>query len=301
MSRSLLVPANSPRLVELVAPDGRELQGLVHEPVAGSATAALLHLHGKGGNCYSGPSRFLPRLLADHPCVHLALNMRCHDLGYTRYDVEDSGELRDDGGSVDGGFWERLEEGRLDVEAGVRWLAEHTGLPIFVVAHSAGGFYLADHSPSAPSLAGRVLLSPLTTTSNPLAAWFGSDHVLAEVARQAREMVRSDRGHHLIPVPRWFFAISAASLVERLDERPDRWIDGMNRSTAPVLLMWGARESRAALWRSLFERLVTEDKTLVELPGTGHAYQGSEQLLADHVAQFVRTRARGALADADMG
>jgi hypothetical protein len=280
-------------LVDVVAADGRRLEGLLSVPAGERGpVAALLHLHGKGGNFYSGPSRFLPRLLAREPLVHLSLNMRCHDLGYTRYDVEDSGELRDDSNAVDGGFWERLDEGRLDVAAGVDWLRQELGLPVFVTGHSAGGFYLGDYSGSDPGIAGRILLSPLTSTRHPLSSWFAGNGALEYAAAQARRMVAAGRGHHLLALPQWFFAISAASLLERVTEKQDRWVTGMNGSHAPVLLVWGDREERGDLWRELFARVTAPDKVAVELAGCGHSYLGREVELAEHVARFVGDRTR---------
>jgi hypothetical protein len=286
-------PVPGPVLVDVVAADGRPLEGLLSAPAGDvSPVAAILHLHGKGGNFYSGPSRFLPSLLSREPLVHLSLNMRCHDLAYTRYDVEDSGELRDDKNAVDGGFWERLDEGRLDVAAGVDWLRQELSLPVFVTGHSAGGFYLGDYSGSDPSIAGRILLSPLTSTRHPLSTWFAGNGSLEYAAAQARRMVAAGRGHHLLPLPQWFFAISAASLLERMAEREDRWITGMNASHAPVLLAWGDREERGALWRELFARLTASDKVAVELSACGHSYRGREVELAEHVARFVGGRTR---------
>jgi hypothetical protein len=277
-----------PVLVDVEAADGRVLQGLAYGPDGGGdAVAAILHLHGRGGNCYSGPGRVLPQLLADEPVVHLALNLRSHDLGYTRYDIEDGGELRDEAVTVDGGYWERLDTGRTDAEAGVAWLRAATGLPVVISGHSAGGFVVADHSAGDPPVAGRILLSPLTTTRHPLAAWFGGGDALRRAVEQAHDMVAAGDGHLLIPVRRWFFAISAGTLLDRLAEEEGRWVDGMNGSDAPVLLAWGDREDRATHWRAIARALRARDTRVLELEGTGHVYQGRERELATAVAAFV--------------
>lgn len=203
---------------------------------------------------------------------------------------EDSGELPSDPATVDGGFWERLDDGRLDVAAGVRWLQERVEAPVFVSGHSAGAFYLADYAAGAPDIAGRILLSPLTTSRHPLETWFGGSDGVARAAEKARAMCARGEGHLLLPLPHWFFAISAGSLVDRLDEADGRWVRNMNGSTSPVLLVWGERESRAGFWRRLFDALDAPDRRWLELEGTGHSYKGSEGELAAEIACFVRDR-----------
>ncbi|MBY3555737.1 alpha/beta fold hydrolase [Modestobacter lapidis] len=267
------------------AEDGSPLHGVVQEPPSGAAEAAVLHVHGKGGNFYSGPPRVLPPLIAPDRFVHLSLNLRCHDLAYSR--LGDAAGIAPGPGAAYGGMWERLDEGAADLDAGVRWLHDHTGLPVVLVTHSAGGYFLGDYSVRRPPVAGRVFLSPLTSVRFPLSAWWPDDDQLRDVGRQAEEMVASGDGHLLIPVPSWYYAISAASLVERLHERPGRWLDGCNASDVPVLLAFGGAETRAAEWRSLFAQLTAPQKVMLELPGAGHSYDGAHRPLADAIAAFV--------------
>jgi hypothetical protein len=274
-----------PVLVDVPAEDRSLLQGVLYAPADGAATAAVLHVHGKGGNFYSGPPRTLPPLVAPDRLVHLALNLRCHDLAYSR--LGNAAGIAPGAGAADGGMWERLDEGAPDIAAGVTWLQERTGLPVVVVAHSAGGYFLADYSAGNPPIAGRVFLSPLTSVRFPLSAWWPDAGELEEVARRAEQMVATGEGHLLIPVSSWYCAISAASLVERLHERPGRWLAGCNGSDTPVLMAWGAEESRAAEWNALTGRLTAPDRRRLELPGTGHEYAGAEQRLADAIAAFV--------------
>jgi hypothetical protein len=279
------LPLDGPVLVDVPCEDGSLLQGAVRSPGNGDATAAVLHVHGKGGNFYSGPPRTLPPLVAPDRFVHLSLNLRCHDLAYSR--LGNAAGIAPGAGAADGGMWERLDEGAPDIAAGVEWLRAHTGLPVVVVAHSAGGYFLADLSATGAAVAGRVFLSPLTSVRFPLSVWWPDPDELAAVGRRAEQMVAVGDGHLLIPVSSWYCAISAASLVERLHERPGRWLSGCNASDAPLLLAWGGEESRAAQWEELFGRLTAPDKRRLELPGTGHEYDGAEQVLADAIAAFV--------------
>ena len=152
----------------------------------------MLHVHGKGGNFYSGPPRTLPPLIVPDRFVHLSLNLRCHDLAYSR--LGNAAGIAPGAGAADGGMWERLDEGAPDIEAGVAWLRAHTGLPVVVVAHSAGGYFLADHSATAPPVAGRVFLSPLTSVRFPLSIWWPDPEELAEVGPPRRADGRRRRG-----------------------------------------------------------------------------------------------------------
>lgn len=290
----MMRPVGGPVLVELAAADGTPLQGLLYAPAEpDTAQAVLLHVHGKGGNFYTGPSRTLPPLVAPDRFVHLALNLRCHDLGYSR--PADAAGIASGPGAVDGGMWERLDDGAVDIDAGVRWLRERTGLPTIVVGHSAGGYFLGDYSAQRPDLAGRVFLSPLTSVRFPLSTWWSDEDELRAVGVRAEKMVAAGQGHLLIPVTSWYYAISAASLVERLNERPGRWLDGCNASTSPLLLVWGGRETRVAEWRSVYEQLTVARKRSVELPGVGHNYDGQHDALSTALIEFVDS----VIADAD--
>lgn len=154
-------------------------------------------------------------------------------------------------------------------------------------SHSAGGFFLGDYSARRPDIAARVFLSPLTSVRITLAMWWPDEEKRRRMATTAREMVASGRGHLLIPVPSWYYAISAASLVERLDERPGRWLDGCNASATPLLLAWGGAETRVPEWRSIYEEIIVPGKQCLEMPGVGHQYDGAHAMLADAITGFI--------------
>jgi len=58
------------QLVTAVNEDGLELDAALYE--VPRSVAAVVHVHGKGGNFYSGPGRFIPEMTADVPISHLA-------------------------------------------------------------------------------------------------------------------------------------------------------------------------------------------------------------------------------------
>jgi pimeloyl-ACP methyl ester carboxylesterase len=279
-------PENVPlRLLTLHRADGHLLEGALYQPEGATRDVGLVFVHGKGENFYSGPGRWGPPHLvaAGYPC--LALNMRCHDIAYTRADVPFFGFERDDP-LVDGGAFERLTEGKLDVAAAVDYLRAHGTPRVVVVGHSSGGFYAADYAATDPQLAGVALLSPVVSNQRALDNWFADPQERSAVVARARELVAAGQGHQLITVPRWFQTISAASLVEREEERPGWFVGNLERLRMPVLMLYGDQETRAALWTGLLERVPSPRKELAVVPSE-HSYIGAEVAVAEAIRAFV--------------
>lgn len=261
-------------LVELRRDDGRPIDALWYP--ADDPRVGVLHVHGKGSSVLSGPSRFLPPLLPG--IAHLAVNMRCHDLAYT---------VGTDDWAVDGGMWEDLSTGHLDLAAGVTDLRERGVEQVVVSGHSSGGFYAADLMPRDAGIAAWMLLSPLTTNKNPFPLWWPDPEDRDRAAALARAMVAHGRGRDLIPVPGWYHAISAASLVQRLEEPDGVWLENVGHATAPVLMAWGDAEPRHALWDDLFREFAGGGDRRLVLAGADHYYRGQERDLAAAIADFV--------------
>jgi Alpha/beta hydrolase family len=261
-------------LVELRRADGVTLDALWYP--ADDLAVGVLHVHGKGSSVLSGPSRFLPPLLPG--VAHLAVNMRCHDLAYT-VGTEDY--------AVEGGMWEDLATGHLDLAAGVAHLRERGVGQVVVCGHSSGGFYAADLMPREDGVAAWVLLSPLTASSNPFPLWWPDPAEQERATERARHLVATGRGRELIPVPGWFHAISAGSLLQRLAEPPGLWEANVRLRTAPLMLAWGDAEPRHGLWDRLFAELARPGDRRLVLPGAGHYYRGYEERLAAAVGEFL--------------
>ncbi|MGH3663902.1 MAG: alpha/beta fold hydrolase [Micromonosporaceae bacterium] len=295
----------SAEFVEIDASDGRRLEGLLHHPrgprqptgadllegraAPAAARASVLLLHGKGANCYSGVSRFLPPLLADAGIRTLALNMRSHDLGYTRMDVPFV-DLEDGPAQVDGGMWENLVTAQLDVAAGIRFLIDEGAPEVALCGHSSGGFYAALHDPADVRVSSRVLLSPLVSQRRPLDLWFGGEGELAGALALARDMVEAGRGEQLIPTPLWYYAISARALLQRAAEPDGRFVGALAGCGAPILVAWGSLEGRGEDWDALAGQFPHVSAGVIE--GAEHNYLGSEEsvarLVADHAFASLR-------------
>jgi pimeloyl-ACP methyl ester carboxylesterase len=279
-------PGIAVELVRLTTTDNHPLDAALITPQTARPDAAILHLHGKGGNFYTGPSRFVPELTKDRPIAHLALNMRCHDLGYTRYGRASPDFMTADV-PVAGGFWEKISAGHQDVAAAVEFLRDRGYTRIFISGHSSGGYYAVDYAARDSTVAGLALLSPLTTNRTALARWFSGPGELDDALVRAHELISMGRGNHLIPLRSWYYAISAESLVERVADPEDKWESELARLECPVLLLWGDSESRHELWSAIADRVQLAGLERLILPGAEHHYAGFEQQVARAIAGFV--------------
>lgn len=247
---------------------------------------AFLHLHGKGGNFYTGPGLFVPLHDDTHEFAHLSLNMRCHDLGYTRYDVP-MPDVTKGHVQVAGGMWEQLSSGHVDVAAGVSWLREQGHTRIFLVGHSSGAYYALESSADhGIDVAGVVLLSSVISYKRHLNAWFAEG--LDVAVDRARSLVARGEGHRLMPIESWYYAISAVSLLERVDQDDDAFEQLLERNAAPVMFVCGDAEARLPQWREQYDRVASDRKQWLVLSGASHDYIGAEGVLTEEILRFAR-------------
>ncbi len=269
------------RLVRLRARDGARIDALRYDE--GPSPVGVLHVHGKGSSFLTGPSRFLPPRWPG--VTHLALNMRFRDLAFT--DAEGSPWAAAGAVPAGGGYWERIADGPLDLEAGVEHLRDFGCRHIVIVGHSSGGFYTARYAAADPAIAARVLIGPLTGNRTAFRRWFGSDEKRDLALEQATAMVAQGRGHELIPLSTWYYGVSATSLLERANEPDGIWLESINANPSPTLLVWGSLEDRDALWRELFEEFMMPRKELAVIEGAEHHFVRFEDELASSVRSFV--------------
>lgn len=282
-------------LSRIRAEDGRALDVMVHRPLAMDhhaqaplPTTAVVHIHGKGGNFYSGTSRFLPENGTGGDILHLSLNMRCHDLGYSRADVPYS-DLEDGGRyiHVDGGFWEDLAVGHLDLRAAVAHAHDLGAKRVVLSGHSSGGYYVADYCSRYDDVDGRILLSPVLSNLRSVRAWFPTAARLAEARALAQTYVDRDQDWQLIPVDTWYHAVSARSFLQRLDEAEDPLLRRLLDRTLPTLVLWGGAETRAGAWRVLVDSLPSPTTAHHEVPGADHNYLGHDDQVTRVVGDFL--------------
>jgi hypothetical protein len=151
---------------------------------------------------------------------------------------------------------------------------------------------MADFSDKGSDVAGRILLSPLTDNKRPFPHWFGDQGAIDSAMIKARAAVDAGRGTEIIPLPMWFYGISAAALIQRCAEPDDFWMTQMAKSDSPILCVAGGMESRVNQWRTLVESLPARRKRFSVTRGVDHLYGGAEQHVADTVLEFVLDEAR---------
>ena len=245
----------------------------------------VLYVHGKSSAFYRGMSWWLPMLLERMPVVHASINMRSHSLGYS-VRPEPGDPLR----GLRGGMWEDVDAGAVDIATAIDYLAAEYRLPIWVVGHSAGGFYaVTGAAATSHQLAGRILLSPLVTHRRNFAEWFGDTARTEQAITRAREMVAGGRGHLLIPLPTRQWAISAWSLVQRAEQDPDVWPRALAARQSPVLMGWGTAEELRphSEFQTIFDRIDLPDKSNFVLTDSGHNYEGYENEVASQLEKFI--------------
>lgn len=268
--------------------DGLRLTGLLAEPAEPSGTgAAVLHIHGRGGNASTRPGTTLIAGWPQDGVAHLSVNLRSRDLGYTAIPEEGDDPGQREHYDVGGGMWELLDESAADVALAVDAL-RGAGYPAVVLAsHSAGALALARYVATNAGVAARVLLSPLTGARGSLVRWFGGEDALARAADTARAMVAEGRGRELLAVRGWYHAISAASLLDRLSFDHDAWRRALEADDSPCLLVWGSAETRAGHWSEVATGLALPDVRTAVLEGSGHYYVGQGDALVEIVRGFV--------------
>lgn len=269
------------RSVETVAfttSDGWTLDGLLYPAESAEGEkVVLLHVHGKGATMLDIHARWLPDALRG--VAHFAFNMRCHSLAYNtdRDDVP-----------VHGGMYESLAEGEADMHAAVEFLRAEGFTKIVMSGHSSGGYYAGVYTPEGEDIVGRILLSPLTDNKTALTWWWPEPADLARALELAETMLAEGRGDEIIPLPSWYWGITARSLTERAaTPGSEFWVGRVNELSSPVLFGWGGTESRDGTWGEIGTRLVPEVHD-ARLGDSDHWYHGFETEMTDLVADFVQ-------------
>lgn len=267
-------------LTELVSipTDMRPLDGVLYRP-DGPALGGVLLFHGNTGNFYSGPPRFLPPRLVEEGFACLAFNRRGHDVIATL-----PGKL------PGGGAFQTAAEGIADNNYAAAYLAERGFDEPAVVGHSNGGMlgaqFVADH----PETSALVLLSAHAGGPNTYRRGCEAGEMAGERADEYLERARAlealGRGDELVLMPSWWFAISAASLIDRHENTPDL-LENAQSVRCPSLFLVGDRESAEVYPAKEFVRLAAGPSEARILEGCDHWYTGLESEVGDTVAGWL--------------
>ena len=278
-------------LVTFRTPDHLALDAAFYRPDSGPrphlANLAVLLVHGKTHNFYSGPSRFLAPPVVERGFAALAINRRGHDVIHA--DVGERGP-----GGAGGAAYEVFADSQQDLRGAADWLAERGFARLALVGHSFGGVistvFAARHPERVAALA---LCSPVAGGPSYLERvsehWLAGEDLPALLDR-ARELRAAGRGEELLLARKWWWAISARSALE-LD------VPGLAESATgvrcPTLAIRGSLEI-ADLYPIERVREATDGRAAIQIvDGADHYYTGREDRVGELVAGWLaETRAR---------
>ena len=259
--------------------DTDPLDGAYYEPNAAPIAGAALLFHGNTMNFYTGAMRFLPPVLARLGLVCLAFNRRGHDILSTR-----------NSRIAVGGAYQSAREGIEDNRLAARWLAQRGFAQPVVIGHSNGGMLAVQHVADRPGTPALVLLSAHGGGKGILRRSGGSGLMVGdridEFAERARALVAAGRGRELMLMPGWWYAISAESFLDRLDNTPDA-LELAPRVTCPTLFIRGDQEPPASYPAEEFKARAGGRVTVEIVADCDHFYNGREQVVQELVASWL--------------
>lgn len=272
-------------LAELVSvPTGDiPLDGLWYSPP--DPRAAVLLMHGNGGNFYSGPARFLPRHLVPRGVACFAYNRRGHDTLTTR--------TRD----PEGNAFQTAEQTMADNRTARGFAAARGFTSPIVVGHSNGGLYGARHVADHPGVRALVLLSAhcggpeMLARASELGLLAAGQR--AELGTRARELVAAGQPGALMLLPGWWYVTSAASYLD-MERNVPRLLDAAPAIRCPVLYVRGGLEDPGLYPAEAFAACAAGPVDVRVIPGCDHFYTGMEDRVGRMVADWVDNVLAGA-------
>lgn len=266
---------------ELIAiqTDTVPLDGIFCLPASGPVRGVAQIFHGNAMNFYVGPPRFLIPALVQHGFACLSYNRRGHDTLSTR-----------NSRAPEGNAFQTVRQGIQDNEYARDWLAAR-GFPAPVlIGHSNGGMLAARHAASHPDTPALVLLSAHRGGRDlvPVACAHGllAEDKLPEFVSRAESLVAQGRGDQLMLLPAWWNVLSAASLLDMMDNTPDL-LDDAARISCPTLYLRGEAEPAALYPMEEFRARAAGHCDTRVVAGADHFYNGVEDLTAELVADWL--------------
>jgi len=254
------------------------LDGAWHVP-EGTASGAALLFHGNTMNFYQGAPRFLPPALARMGLASLAFNRRGHDI----LGIRDS---RDAEGAAFQTYAEAIDDNRI----AAAWLAERGFPDPVVIGHSNGGTLAVRHAVDHPRTRALVLLSAhcggREMVRRASRAGLLAQDQLSEITEKARELTNEGRGRELLLLPGWWYATSAASFVDALENCPDV-LELAPRVRCPALYLRGEREPRELYPAEAFSKLSGGPCSVEIVPDCDHFYAGRENAVSTIVCSWL--------------
>jgi pimeloyl-ACP methyl ester carboxylesterase len=263
--------------------DTTPLDGVFYEPEGVATVGAVLLFHGNTMNFYVGAPRFLPPALTCLGFACLAFNRRGHDILGIR-----------DSRAAEGAAYQLTHEAIADNRLASEWLAAKGLSSPVVIGHSNGGMLAVRHVVDHPETPALILLSAHCGGKG-LVARASSKGLIAgdrieEVTARARELVMAGRGRELMPLPGWWYFITAESFVDLLSELPDIF-DLAPRIACPVLSLRGDQEPADLYPVEEFKRRAGGPCDIEIVRNCGHFYVDREAAVTEVVVNWL-TRVR---------
>jgi pimeloyl-ACP methyl ester carboxylesterase len=260
--------------VAVTTRDGIALDGILYRPTSRQRPAALLLVHGYGGNFYSGYFPQLAQVAAEQGYASLALNMRDHDTGPKVSDFTDN---------------------EADIAAGVAYLHQLGSSRLVLLGQSMGTnrvlYYQA--TTSDPSIVATVLVSGPGNLFDWNAWQFGRKNAQATVdealaiqaAGQEKQLMLVDLGPlgKALYTPRFLLSMRGPNA----QSDPYR---NIQKIADPVLLVRGTADKLvepgiAERLRDAAKRSTRVD--LIEVDGADHGFKKREGVLTQYILSWL--------------
>lgn len=243
------------------------------------ARGGVVLSHGNTMNFAVGAPRFLPPVLVPLGLACLAYNRRSHDILSTR-----------DSRDPVGGAFQIAAEDVADTAAAAAFVRSRGHDSPIMVGHSNGGMLTAAYTAGRDDVAAVVLLSahrggrdimPVSCERGQLA---GPD--LEHVVDHARKRVAAGCPDELMLLPGWWYVISVASFLDRLENTPDI-LESAAGITCPVLFVVGDQEPPDVYPAHEFAEICAGTCDVVVVDDCDHFYRGRESTVASIVAEWL--------------
>jgi len=257
--------------------DGVPLDGAYYEPDGGATAGAVILFHGNMMNFYVGAPRFLPPHLVELGYAVLSFNRRGHDILTTR-----------DSRAAMGGAFQTAAESIADDEFAASWLLARGFDRLVVGGHSNGGMLAAQYAADHPDVTEALLLLSAHGGGREMQTsgfLFGPDTPAA--MERARELVDAGRGDELMLTPGWWWAIGAASYLDRMENTPST-LENATRISCPSLFLRGTLESVERYPGERFAALTPGACEFRLVEDCDHFYVGREGEVSGIVVDWLR-------------
>lgn len=267
-----------PELVTAFSEDDFQLEGLLWQ--SDRPAPVVVFIHGAASRFYTRTVAQTAEDLWRRGFTTVSGNTRGHDFGALI-------KHRDGNLVLGGTAWEDLTESSFDVGGWTDWATNALACEqVVLVGHSLGGWKVANFigTRSDRRVVGAALLSP-TIRGTP--GWWDE-----AFRKDAQALIRRGAGAALMeaPVSRWG-RVSARAFLSRAPELwPDSLMDMLPRMQIPIHVTYGTEGDIGGIKElaQIAKSGAHVSVTLVQ--GANHFYTGYWQLMADQLAQWVKTK-----------